>query len=86
MDPACRLPFLGGRLNSDLIEEERMVELGAKKEARKEVEKKRLAGRKIQLQGELAPVSFRTIVQSQSIIIHYIFQSNGGRSIPNLSK
>lgn len=56
------LPLLGGRLNNDLIEEERMVELEARKVARKWVEKPRLAGRKMQLEEELAPVFFRTIV------------------------
>jgi hypothetical protein len=39
-----------------------MVELEARKVARKGVEKKRLAGHKMQLEEELAPVSRRTIV------------------------
>lgn len=60
----CLLPLLGGRLNNDLIEE-RMVELETRKVARKAekgAEKKRLAGHKMQLEEELAPVFFRTIV------------------------
>lgn len=57
----CLLPILGGRLNNDLIEE-RMVELETRKVARKGAEKKRLAGHKMQLEEELAPVFFGTIV------------------------
>lgn len=55
------LLLLGGRLNNDLIEE-RMVELETRKVARKGAEEKRLAGHKMQLEEELAPVFFGTIV------------------------